>query len=29
MTAKLIVTVDTEEEGLWGGTFRAHGNYRA
>lgn len=25
-TPALIVTVDTEEEGLWTGTFRAHGN---
>jgi len=24
--AKLIVTVDTEEEGLWNGSFRPHGN---
>jgi len=24
--AKLIVTVDTEEEGLWNGAFRSHGN---
>ena len=24
--SRLIVTVDTEEEGLWGGEYRAHGN---
>ncbi|HLJ09707.1 MAG TPA: hypothetical protein VKU82_00890, partial [Planctomycetaceae bacterium] len=26
MTATLIVTIDTEEEGLWGGRYRRHGN---
>jgi hypothetical protein len=25
-SAALIVTVDTEEEGLWGGVYRTHGN---
>ncbi len=26
MTAKLIVSIDTEEEGLWGGQYRSTGN---
>ena len=26
MTARLIVSIDTEEEGLWGGVYRATGN---
>ena len=26
MSTKLIITVDTEEEGLWSDSFRAHGN---
>lgn len=25
MSARLVVTIDTEEEGLWGNSFRAHG----
>ncbi len=26
MTGSLLVTIDTEEEGLWGGTYRSRGN---